>query len=164
MIILSLTLVLWLTLVCHSETTLFILYQSHSTLVVLLSGFVSRDNPYKKALVTYNMPILEYDSCIRNPSHKQFVDLFEAVLRRFTKRSYCLSFLSVSYSAGTLATINLQVRQVRHELMCCNVCRRAAICAHIYGEYPKPEEIFTFATYKNGMIYCTTNTTCNNMM
>ena len=66
---------------------------------VLFRGFVSRDlTLMKKAFVTYIRPILEYDSCIWNPSKKQLVDLIEAVQRRFIKRIPCLSSLSYTRS------------------------------------------------------------------
>ena len=66
---------------------------------VLFHGFVSRDlTLMKKAFVIYIRPILEYDSCIWNPSQKQLVDLIEAVQRRFIKRIPCLSSLSYTRS------------------------------------------------------------------
>ena len=53
----------------------------------IFRGFLSR-NPslMRKAFITYVRPILEYNSCIWNPSHKHLIDTIENVQRRYTKR------------------------------------------------------------------------------
>jgi hypothetical protein len=61
----------------------------------IFRGFVSRNlTLMRKAFVTYVRPILEYNSCIWNPSHKHLTDTIENVQRRYTKRIPSLSSLS----------------------------------------------------------------------
>jgi hypothetical protein len=85
---------------------------------VLFRGFTSRDlTLMKKAFVIYIRPILEYDSCVWNPSQKQLIDLIEAVQRRFTKRIPCLSSLSYPERLATINLESLELRRLRTDLI-----------------------------------------------
>jgi hypothetical protein len=85
---------------------------------VLFRGFVSRDLTFmRKAFVIYIRPILEYNSCVWNPSQKQLVNLIEAVQRRFTKRIPCLSSLSYSERLALIDLDSLELRRLRTDLI-----------------------------------------------
>jgi hypothetical protein len=71
----------------------------------IFRGFVSRTPSHmRKAFITYVRSILEYNSCIWNPSHKYLIDTIESVQRRYIKRIPYLS--SLSYPER-LAALNL---------------------------------------------------------
>ena len=85
---------------------------------VLFRGFASRQLPLlRKAFTTYIRPILEYNSCIWNPSHKQLVDSIENVQRRFTKRIPCLSSLSYPERLATIDLESLELRRLHTDLV-----------------------------------------------
>jgi ribonuclease P/MRP protein subunit RPP40 len=85
---------------------------------VLFRGFVSRDLSFlRKAFVVYVRPILEYNSCIWNPSHKHLIDSIEAVQRRFTKRIPSLSSLSYSERLASINLESLELRRLRFDLI-----------------------------------------------
>ena len=80
---------------------------------VFFRGFVSRElSLLRKAFITYIRPILEYNSSVWNPSHKQFIDLIENVQRRFTKRIPAISALDY---LERLAIINLEPLELRRQ-------------------------------------------------
>ena len=64
----------------------------------------------RKAFITYIRPLLEYNSCVWNPHHKEYINLIEKVQRRFTKRIPSLRDLSY---AERLAIINLEPLELR---------------------------------------------------
>jgi hypothetical protein len=66
----------------------------------------------RKAFAIYVRPMLEYNSCVWNPSRKHLIDSIEAVQRRFTKHIPSLS--SLSYSKR-LAIINLDLLELRRQ-------------------------------------------------
>jgi hypothetical protein len=79
---------------------------------------VSRDLSFlRKAFVIYVRPILEYNSCIWNPSRKHLIDSIEAVQRRFTKRIPSLSSLSYSERLATINLDSLELRRLRFDLI-----------------------------------------------
>jgi hypothetical protein len=97
----------------HSrQATAFEMYRDVSQRPgVIFRGFVSRSpSLMRKAFITYVRPILQYNSCICNPSYKHLIDTFENVQRRYTKRIpylYCLS------DPERLATLNLDTLKLR---------------------------------------------------
>jgi hypothetical protein len=61
--------------------------------------------------------ILEYNSCVWNPSQKQLDNLIKAVQRRFTKRVPCLSSLSYSERIALIDLDSLELRRLRIDLI-----------------------------------------------
>jgi Reverse transcriptase (RNA-dependent DNA polymerase) len=84
----------------------------------IFRGFVSR-NPslMRKAFITYIRPILEYNSCIWNPSHKHLIDTIENVQRRYTKRIPYLTSLSYPERLAALKLDTLELRRLRVDLI-----------------------------------------------
>jgi hypothetical protein len=85
---------------------------------ILFRGFISRDlSLMRKAFVTYIRPILEYNSNVWNPSHKQLIDSIEAVQRRFTKRIPSLTGLSYPERLASINLESLELRRLRTDLI-----------------------------------------------
>jgi hypothetical protein len=84
----------------------------------IFRGFVSLNlTLVRKAFITYARPILEYNSCIWNPSHKHLIDSIENVQRRYTKRIPSLSSLSYPERLAALNLDTLELRRLRIDLI-----------------------------------------------
>ena len=85
---------------------------------VLFRGFVSRDLLLmRKAFITYIRPILEFNSVIWNPSHKNLINLIEHVQRRFTKRIPSISLYSYPERLAIIDLESLELRRLRFDLI-----------------------------------------------
>lgn len=81
-------------------------------------GFVSRDyRLLSKFFTTYIRPILEFNSCVWNPSAKYLIDLLENVQRKFTKRINSISHLSYPERLSILNLESLELRRLKTDLI-----------------------------------------------
>lgn len=81
-------------------------------------GFVSRNfNLLSKFFITYVRPIIEYNSCVWNPSPKYLIDLIENVQRKFTKRIHSISHLSYLERLSVLNLEPLELRRLKFDLI-----------------------------------------------
>jgi len=77
----------------------------------LFKGFASRSlHILRQPLITYVRPVLEYASSVWSPYLLKHINAIEKVQKRFTKRIYSLSHLSIP---ERLAVINLEPLQLR---------------------------------------------------
>ena len=70
----------------------------------------------RKAFITYVRPILEYNSCVWNPHHKEYITLLENVQRRFTKRIPSLRLMSYPERLAMIDLEPLELRRLRTDL------------------------------------------------
>ena len=84
---------------------------------VLFRGFMSRELKFlRKAFITYVRPVLEYNSCVWNPHHKEYIALIENVQRRFTKRIPSLRLMSYPERLAMIDLEPLELRRLRTDL------------------------------------------------
>jgi hypothetical protein len=84
----------------------------------IFRGFVSRTpSLMREAFITYVRPIIEFNSCIWNPSHKHSIDTIENVQRRYTKQIPNLSSLSYPERLAVLNLDTMELRRLRVDLI-----------------------------------------------
>lgn len=101
----------------YSEHINSIVTKCNQRIGMFFRGFVSRD--YKllsKFFTTYIRPILEFNSCVWNPSAKYLIDLLENVQRKFTKRINSISHLSYLERLSILNLESLEQRRLKADL------------------------------------------------
>lgn len=71
----------------------------------------------RKAWLTYIRPLLEYNSCIWNPTSVYLTDRIEQVQRQFTKRLRSISHLTYLERLALLGLEPLELRRLRSDLL-----------------------------------------------
>ena len=80
-------------------------------------GFISRDlNIVRKVFTVYIRPVLEYNTCIWNPSKIYLIDKIENIQRHFTKRIPSLKNLPYEQRLEALHLEPLELRRLRFDL------------------------------------------------
>lgn len=101
----------------HSEIS-NIVSKASRRVGVFFRGFCSNNLTLaRKVWLTYIRPLLEYNSCIWNPSHIYLIDQLERVQRQFTKRIRCISHLSYLERLAVLGLEPLELRRLRSDLL-----------------------------------------------
>ena len=101
----------------YSEHINSIVTKCNQRIGMFFRGFVSRDfKMLSKFFTTYIRPILEYNSCVWNPSVKYLIDLLENVQRKFTKRINSISHLSYLERLSILNLEPLELRRLKADL------------------------------------------------
>lgn len=80
-------------------------------------GFISRDlDTVRKVFTVYIRPVLEYNTCIWNPTKIYLIDKIENIQRHFTKRIPSLKNMSYQKRLEALHVEALELRRLRFDL------------------------------------------------
>jgi hypothetical protein len=122
----------------YSEHINSIVSKCNQRIGMFFRGFVSRN--YKllsKFFTTYIRPILDYNSCVWNPSVKYLIDLLENVQRKFTKRINSISHLPYLERLSILNLEPLELRRLKTDLIMYFKIINNLTCI-------EPKSVFTF--------------------